>query len=140
MQSLPRSRRTLRAPRAEEYDYDDELLYDDDEDAAPRALSPARAKSRRARIIAGLGASIVLSFVFSFLPGLSILWMVSILGVVALVGYLGLMFYAANTGLYGNDALERLTPVARPVISPYSDRSSSYDVDAWESDRIAAAR
>lgn len=136
-----RAHRTLRAPRAEEYDYDDELVYDDEGDAAPRVLSPSRAKSRRARIVVGLGAAIVLSFVFSFLPGLSILWMVSIFAVVALVGYLGLMFYAANAGLYGHDALERLTPVARTVISPYSDRSSRYDDDdGWESDRIAAAR
>jgi len=52
------------------------------------------------------------------------------------------MFYASNTGLYGNDALERLTPVARTVIAPYPDRSSRYDDegdDGWQSDRIAAA-
>ena len=68
------------------------------------------------------------------------LWVVSLLGVVALVGYLALMFYASNAGLYGNDALERLTPVARTVISPYTERASRYDDDEWEHDRIAAAR
>jgi hypothetical protein len=132
-----RSQRTVRAPRYDDYGYDDERYEVEDEPL--HVLTPARARARRARILWGLGAVIVASFVFGLLPGFGILWAVALLSVVALIGYLGLMFYAANAGLYGNDALEQLTPVARTVIAPYTERVSRYD-DEWESDRVAAAR
>ena len=133
-----RSHRTVRTPRFDEYGYDEEVYEDDDEPL--HVLTPARARSRRTRILWGLGGAIAASFVLGLLPGLGILWAVSLIGVVALVGYLALMFYASNAGLYGNDALERLTPVARTVISPYAERASRYDDEGWEPDRIAAAR
>jgi len=133
-----RSHRTVRSPRYDEYGYDDEVYEDEDEPL--HVLTPARAKSRRAKILWGLGGAVAASFVFGLLPGLGILWAVSLIGIVALVGYLALMFYASNAGLYGNDALERLTPVARTVISPYAERAPRYDDEGWESDRIAAAR
>lgn len=137
-----RSQRTVRAPRHDDYDYDDELEYED-EDVPVRVLTPARARTRRKRILIGLGAVAAATLVFGMLPGLGLLWAVTLVCVLALAGYLALMFYASNTGLYGNDALERLTPVARTVIAPYPDRSSRYDDegdDGWQSDRIAAAR
>jgi hypothetical protein len=135
-----RSYRTVRAPRYDEYEYDDEFA-DDDEDVQVPALSPAHAKSRRKRILIGLGATVAVTFVFGLVPGLGILWAVSLVCAVALAAYLALMFYASNAGLYGNDALDRLTPVARTVISPYPDRAARYDDDdGWESERIAAAR
>jgi hypothetical protein len=128
----------VRTPRFDEYGYDDEVYEDEDEPL--HVLTPARARSRRTKILWGLGGAVVASFVFGLLPGLGMLWAVSLIGIVALVGYLALMFYASNAGLYGNDALERLTPVARTVISPYAERASRYDDEGWESDRIAAAR
>ncbi len=135
---VTRSHRTVRTPRYDEYGYDDEAYEVEDEPV--HVLTPARARSRRTRILWGLGAATVASFVLGLLPGLGILWAVSLLGVVALVGYLALMFYASNAGLYGNDALERLTPVARTVISPYADRPPRYDDEEWAPDRVAAAR
>jgi len=133
------SYRTVRAPRYDEYDYDDEFSYADD-DAPLTVLSPAHARSRRKRIIIGLGAAVAVTFIFGLLPGLDLLWAGTLVCVLALAGYLALMFYASNAGLYGHDALERLTPVARTVISPYADRAPRYDDGEWESDRIAAAR
>jgi hypothetical protein len=133
----PRSYRTVRAPRYDEYDYEDEFEY---EDAPLPALSPARAKTRRKRILVGLGAAVAATFILGLLPGFDLLWMVTLVCVLALAGYLALMFYASNIGLYGHDALDRLTPVARTVISPYTDRAPRYDDDGWESDQIAAAR
>jgi hypothetical protein len=146
-----RSHRTVRAPRADDYEdaYDEGDDYDYDYDdgyghggrrrhAAPvPVLSPDRARARRTRILAGLGAAIVVSFVFGFLPSLGLLWIVTLLGVVALGAYLVLMLYASNQGLYGHDSLARVTPVARTVISPYE---STRDDERWESDRVAAAR
>lgn len=134
-----RSYRTVRAPRHDEYDYDDEF-GDEDDDAPLHVLSPVRAKTRRKRIIVGLGSLVVATFILGLLPGLGLLWAVALVGIVALAGYLALMFYASSAGLYGHDALERLTPVARTVISPYPDRASRYDDDGWESERVAAAR
>lgn len=133
-----RSYRTVRTPRYDEYDYDDEGLEMDEPEV--RVLTPSQARARRTRILWALGGVIVATFVFGLLPALGFLWAVSLLGVVALVGYLCLMFYASNAGLYGNDALERLTPVARTVISPYADRTGRYDEEDWAPDRIAAAR
>jgi hypothetical protein len=133
-----RSYRTVRSPRYDEYDYDEDDAFDD---GGPLpGLSPEHARTRRKRIIVGLSAAIGATFILGLLPSLGVLWAVSLVGVIALIAYLGLMFYAANAGLYGNDDLERLTPVARTVISPYTDRASRYDDDGWESDRIAAAR
>jgi hypothetical protein len=132
-----RSYRTVRSPRYDEYDEHDAF---DDGGPLP-VLSPANARSRRKRIIVGLSVAIGASFILGLVPALGVLWAVSLVGVIALIGYLGLMFYASNAGLYGNDELERLTPVARTVISPYPDRASRYDDDdGWQSDRIAAAR
>ena len=133
-----RSYRTVRTPRYDDYEYDDDLDYEDDE-APMRVLTPARAKSRRKRIIIGLGVTAAVTFVFGLMPSLGMLWLLTFASVLALACYLGLMFYASNAGLYGHDALERLTPVARTVIQPYPDRASRYD-DEWESERIAAAR
>ncbi len=133
-----RSYRTVRAPRYDDYGYDDEREIDDEPPV--RVLTPARARSRRTRILWGLAGVTVATFILGLLPDLGILWAVSLLGVVALVGYLVLMFYASNAGLYGNDALERLTPIARTVIAPYHERVERYDDEGWESDRIAAAR
>lgn len=135
---VTRSYRTVRTPRFDEYGYDDEVYEDEDEPV--HVLTPARARSRRTKILWGLGGAVAASFVLGLLPGLGILWAVSLIGIVALVGYLALMFYASNAGLYGNDALERLTPVARTVISPYAEHAPRYDDEGWESDRIAAAR
>ena len=133
-----RSHRTVRAPRYDEYGYDDEVYEDADEPL--HVLTPAHARSRRTRILWGLGAVTVGSFLLGLLPALGVLWAVSLLGVVALTGYLALMFYASNAGLYGNDALERLTPVARTVISPYAERTTRYVDEEWEPGRVAAAR
>jgi hypothetical protein len=129
-----RANRTVRAPRYDEYD---EL---DARDEAPvHALSATSARTRRTRILAGLGVAIVGTFVFGLLPDLSILWAVTLLSVAALVGYLVLMFYASNAGMYGNEPLARITPVARTVIPAYAERTYAYEED-WESERIAAAR
>jgi hypothetical protein len=135
---VTRSHRTVRTPRYDEYEYE----HDASEDAPEpmHVLTPARARSRRTRILWSLGGAIVASFIFGLLPGLGVLWAVSLLGLVALIGYLALMFYASNVGLYGNDGFEQLTPVARTVISPSTERASRYDDEGWQSDRVAAAR
>ena len=106
-------------------------------------LSPDRARSRRTRILAGLGGAIALTFLVGLLPGMSVLWAVTLLSVVALGSYLGLMFYASNAGFYGHEQPVRSTPIARAVMPVYADTdtgyASGYD-DGWQSDRIAAAR
>jgi hypothetical protein len=129
-----RSYRTVRTPRYDDYEYDDDLV-----EAPVVVLSPERAKARRTRILAGLGAAVLVSFVLGLL-GMTILWAVTLISVIALVGYLGLMFYASNAGMYGNDTLARVTPVARSVVTPYGDHRARIDDDEWQPERIAAAR
>jgi hypothetical protein len=129
-----RSYRTVRTPRYDDYEFEDDVV-----DAPDVVLSPERAKARRTRILAGLGAAILVSFVLG-LVGMTLLWVVTLLSVIALVCYLGLMFYASNAGMYGNDTLARVTPVARSVVTPYADRRSRVDDDEWQPERVAAAR
>jgi hypothetical protein len=126
-----RAHRTVRAPRATDYDERPRAHRRTD-----RGLTPDRARARRARIVLGLGVAIVGTFLLGLVPGLTILWSLTVLGVVALAAYLGLMYYASNAGLYGG-AIER-TPVARVVIPAFRD--DGYDDEGWEDDRIAAAR
>ena len=133
----PRPYRTVRAPRHaafEEYDDIDEF-----DDGRVTVLTPDRARARRMRILAGLGATVALSFILGLLPGMTFLWAVTLLSVIALAGYLGLMFYASNAGLYGEDLHATSVPIARVVVPAFSEHDERYD-DGWESDRIAAAR
>ena len=142
----PRTRRnrsrTVRAPRYDEYTEDDG--YDEELEAIDEpvvALPAARAKARRTRIIAGLGAGVLVSFLLGLVPGLTILWVVTLVCVLALATYLALMYYASNAGMYGNDALARVTPVARSVVAPYEQqRAYKEDDDGWERRRVATAR
>jgi hypothetical protein len=136
-----RATRTVRAPRHDEYvEYDDEAGFDE----PVRVLPPARARARRTRIIAGLGAAILVSFLCGFFPSMGFLWAVTLIGVLALAGYLALMFYASNTGMYGNDTFERVTPVASTVVSPYASQrgwdEDEGDDEGWEPRRVASAR
>jgi hypothetical protein len=132
---VARTRRTIRSPR---YEYDDELAFDDE--VPVPVLSVTRAKARRTRILAGLGAAVIVSFVFGLLPGLTILWSITLISVVALIAYLCLWFYASNAGMFGSDDLARVTPVARSVVTPYADRRGRYDDEGWEPERVAVAR
>ena len=52
------------------------------------------------------------------------------------------MYYASSDGLYGNDALARITPVARTVIAADESRSYRFDdeEDGLGTRRVAAAR
>ena len=105
------------------------------------ALSPERAKVRRTRIIAGLGAAIAGSFILGLLPGMTVMWALTFIAVAAMVAYLGLMFYASSAGMYGQDMQYSATPVARVVVPAFTDYDSAYDADdGWDTGRIAAAR
>ena len=132
-----RSYRTVRAPRLAEYDDYDE--YEEADNVG--ALSPERAKVRRTRIIAGLGAAIAGSFILGLLPGMTVMWALTFIAVAAMVAYLGLMFYASSAGMYGQDMQYSATPVARVVVPAFTDYDSAYDADdGWDTGRIAAAR
>jgi hypothetical protein len=132
------ARRTVRVPSA----YDE---LDDDYRPSRRShdvvLSPDGARVRRTRILVGIGGTIGATFLLGLLPGMTFLWAVTLLAVVALVGYLGLMFYAANSGLYGNESVQQPTRIARVVV-PTHDEYDDYamDDDGWDTGRVAAAR
>ncbi|HEY8081372.1 MAG TPA: hypothetical protein VIE15_04710 [Acidimicrobiales bacterium] len=142
-----RSYRTVRAPRYDAYEAADEDDYDDygdyDRSRPVPVLSPDRARTRRTRILYGLGGAIAGTFLVGLLPGMGVLWAVTLLSAIALVGYLGLMYYASNAGFYGQEQLTNAVPIARAVMPVYTDSDSPYGTgydDGWQSDRIAAAR
>jgi hypothetical protein len=140
-----RAHRTVRAPRARDYDQvvDDGYDYDDFDDVDDVVgLPPERAAARRRRVLVALSATIGVTFVLGLLPGLGILWAVTFLSILAMVGYLGLMLYASNTGLYGaTTGHDTGTPVAR-VVMPTFQGGQQYDDydDGWDQGRVAAAR
>ena len=129
----------MRAPRYDEYAYDDEVYEDEDEPV--RVLTPARARSRRTRILSGLGGAIGLSFVLGLFPGLGVLWVVSLVSASSRSSATSRSCSTRPTpACTATTPSSALTPVARTVISPYTERASRYDDDEWEHDRIAAAR
>jgi hypothetical protein len=132
-----RTHRTVRAPR---YDAYEDVDHEADDDRLG-VLTPERARTRRMRILAGLGGAIGASLLLGLVTGIAILWAITLVSVVALLGYLVLMFYASSAGMYGTDALAEITPVARSVVPAYAERAYRFDDDEdWEPGRIAAAR
>jgi hypothetical protein len=102
-------------------------------------LSSDQARVRRTRIIAGLAVAIAGTFFIGLLSGITVLWALTVLSVVALGCFLALMYYASNTGMYGQGGYASITPVARAVVPIETGYAEDYD-DGWESDRFAAAR
>lgn len=126
---VARSRRTVRAP----YEYEEDDLE------GFTVLSSDQARVRRTRIIAGLAVAIAGTFFIGLLSGITVLWALTVLSVVALGCFLALMYYASNTGMYGQGGYASITPVARAVVPIETGYAEDYD-DGWESDRFAAAR
>ncbi len=126
--------------RGTRYDAYHDVEHDDPE---PRdALTPSAARVRRMRILLGLGSAIVGSLLLGIVTGVGILYALTLVSVVAMLAYLVLMYYASSVGMYGNDALARITPVARSVIAADEPRSYRFDdeEDDWGTRRVAAAR
>ncbi len=136
-----RAHRAVRTSRYDAY-HDAELAELDD----GLAMTPDQARSRRRRILLGLGGAIVGSLLLGIVSDIAVLYAVTLVSVVAMLGYLVLMYYASSVGMYGNDALASITPVARSVVQVTDQRSyrfdePSYDEDEdWGSQRVAAAR
>jgi hypothetical protein len=127
---VARSSRTVRVP----YEYEEE-----EELEGFSVLSADQARVRRTRIIAGLTVAIAGTFFIGLVSGITVLWALTVLALVALGCFLALMYYASNTGMYGQGGYASITPVARAVVPVETGYAQDYD-DGWESDRFAAAR
>jgi hypothetical protein len=135
---VTRAYRTARSPRV----HSARVRPSVQDDAV--GLAPRDARTRRLRILASLVGAFAGSLLLGVVTGLAILFAVTLVSIVALLAYLILMYYASSTGLFGNDALARITPVARTVVPVHEERSYRFDDDEeeddWDRRRVAVSR